>query len=891
MNSDRCMRIFALSVLLMATAAAQQADRLVKDINRDPGFFQAGIDEVTPVAGGVVFRMTTLANGDEPWFSDGTPRGTRLLKDINPGSLGSFPSSFRAAGAHLFFLTSGQLWVTDGTETGTRMLKELPGAYFTLEATAGNRVVLIARDREGGESPPILWTSDGTVSGTMPLLDEGTGQGSDYPYGFVNLGPWVYYIVEDDETGASSLWRTDGTPVRTSEQRDLFPPGNTFARKLHAGKDRLLVEGITDGNRSDLWAVPPDDGPIVKLAPKQDAYWSSKPIVVRSGNDWIFSTPDLRSKPRLWFTDGTPGGTRAINPILTAGFLRLTQWNDEAVATVQLDGGDYEVWLTDGTVARSRRIGSFPDSDQAPVIQPGEESEYLWILVEERNGSWALWRSDGSPASARRVRSLDEAYPYFGWGDSVVSTRGLHFFTAGYGGPDFALWRVKGEARQSVRLTRPENSTASAFASESVVIGRSGSHALLLPMVKGFENGPSRDFELWRTDGSGRGTRAVWIPPVTFGEIGFIHFAGHIQGKTMLWMSDATSATRQLWATDGTRRGTRLAYDFSGVQGANEIGEFIEVGDTAVAPVFNWSFDGGSSFWRSNGTAEGSGPLVAADGTPLSPRLGEFEVLNGVLYFVNRETGGIHTLWRTDGTTAGTFRVKTFPGSRDRPRHLTATGGRLAFFMDRGFSSSRWTSDGTEAGTVEVQTDASYTGWQTAAITLSLDLAGRNLIFYDKKWRVEVPPFANIIPLEADGEEQTYYAMYPLTRMHAVAGDTLFYTAITGSSGSELWKTDGTTAGTTRVKDINPGPGGSQPIHMLAVGNVVYFSADDGVHGFELWRSDGTEAGTFMVDDIEPGGRGSFPSSLEVIGNKLYFIAERINVGRELHVVDLSSTR
>lgn len=886
MNPDRCMRIFALSVLLMATVEAQQADRLVKDINRDPGFFQAGIDEVTPVAGGVVFRMTTLANGDEPWFSDGTPRGTRLLKDINPGSLGSFPNSFRAAGAHVFFLSRGQLWVTDGTEAGTSMLKEFPGADVTLEATAGGRVVLIAHDREGVERSRILWTSDGTISGTFPLLDEQTEQGTFYSHGFVNLGPWVYFLREDLDEQSSFLWRTDGTPGGTSMQRDLFPPGNTFARKLHAGRDRLLVEGVTDGDWSSLWSVPLDGGPIVNLAPEQDGSWPHPLDVFRAGSDWIFTTPGLQSPPLLWFTDGTPGGTRAIDPVLPSELHYLAPWNDEVAATVPRDGGGYEVWLTDGTVSRTRRIGSFPDSEQAPLVQPGEESEFLWMMVQERNGSWALWRSDGSPASARRVRPLDKESPYFRWSNPVVSTRGLHFFTADYGGPDFALWRLRGKARQAVRLTRPENSTASAFAYESVAPGRGGTEALLLPMVRGFDGGPSRDFELWRTDGSGRGTRAVWIPPVTFGEYGFIHFTGHIHGKTMLWMSDATSAVRQLWATDGTGRGTRLAYDFSGLQGANGIGEFIEVGDTAVAPVFDGSFDGGSSFWRSDGTAEGSGPLVAADGTPLAPRRGEFEVLDGVLYFVNRESDGIHTLWRTDGTTAGTFRVKTFPASQDRPRHLTATGGRLRFFMDRGFASWRWTSDGTNAGTV--QTDASYSGWQTAAITLSLDLAGRNLIFYNKKWWAPVPPFGYFTPLEADGEEQTYYAMDDSTRNHAVAGDTLFYTAITDSSGSELWKTDGTKAGTTRVKDINPGPGGSQPTHMLAVGDVVYFAADDGVHGFELWRSDGTEAGTFMLDDIEPGGWSSFPSSLEVIGNKLYFIAQRIDVGRELHVIDLS---
>ena len=45
---------------------------------------------------------------------------------------------------------------------------------------------------------------------------------------------------------------------------------------------------------------------------------------------------------------------------------------------------------------------------------------------------------------------------------------------------------------------------------------------------------------------------------------------------------------------------------------------------------------------------------------------------------------------------------------------------------------------------------------------------------------------------------------------------------------------------------------------MVAIGSTAYFTADDGVHGEELWKSDGTAAGTVLVKDINPGSAGSY---------------------------------
>ena len=78
-------------------------------------------------------------------------------------------------------------------------------------------------------------------------------------------------------------------------------------------------------------------------------------------------------------------------------------------------------------------------------------------------------------------------------------------------------------------------------------------------------------------------------------------------------------------------------------------------------------------------------------------------------------------------------------------------------------------------------------------------------------------------------------------------GSTLFFAANDGVHGTELWKTDGTAAGTKMVKDIRRYSKGSSPADLVNVNGELFFTAADGVHGRQLWKSDGTKAGTVMV--------------------------------------------
>jgi ELWxxDGT repeat protein len=107
-----------------------------------------------------------------------------------------------------------------------------------------------------------------------------------------------------------------------------------------------------------------------------------------------------------------------------------------------------------------------------------------------------------------------------------------------------------------------------------------------------------------------------------------------------------------------------------------------------------------------------------------------------------------------------------------------------------------------------------------------------------------------------------------------------------GGQGLELWKSDGTAAGTVLVKDINPGSGSSNPGHLINANGTLFFWANDGTHGIEPWKSDGTTAGTVLVKDINPGSASSYPVysrfSQGISGGHLFFTADDGVHGTEL---------
>ena len=111
---------------------------------------------------------------------------------------------------------------------------------------------------------------------------------------------------------------------------------------------------------------------------------------------------------------------------------------------------------------------------------------------------------------------------------------------------------------------------------------------------------------------------------------------------------------------------------------------------------------------------------------------------------------------------------------------------------------------------------------------------------------------------------------------------TIFFSGFDPKAGWELWKSDGTEAGTILVKDIVPGSGSSFPGPAVDVAGTLFVDAFHPDTGYELWKSDGTEGGTVLIKDIYPGPSGSDPDLLGGVNGALIFSAIQPGVGKEL---------
>lgn len=257
---------------------------------------------------------------------------------------------------------------------------------------------------------------------------------------------------------------------------------------------------------------------------------------------------------------------------------------------------------------------------------------------------------------------------------------------------------------------------------------------------------------------------------------------------------------------------------------------------------------------------------AGASGSTISPGIAQ---IDGILYFSADDGSTGKELWRSDGSRAGTYVVKDINAAGGSGAdNLIVANGKLYFTADDGTGKAFWVSDGTNAGTTKIAggiTVVSGSG-RVALVGTTIFFAGvgggdTELYKLDTGSNT-VSLVKNINPGGNSGPTSLYNF-----------NGTLVFGATDGSSGVELWKSDGTAGNTVQVKDIRSGTSGSTPLNFIAYNGKVYFTATDGSTGFELWVSDLTSGGTTQVKDIRPGSTSSTPQRFIVYNGLLYFVA------------------
>ena len=296
---------------------------------------------------------------------------------------------------------------------------------------------------------------------------------------------------------------------------------------------------------------------------------------------------------------------------------------------------------------------------------------------------------------------------------------------------DYVLYYEK-HHEKGIELSRSNGTEDGTFLVKDINPGENNSLASGMTKVNDFAYFTADDGthgeELWRTDGTEDGT--FMVKDINPDDDLDAHCFTAL-GDEVLFKADDGTHGEELWKSDGTENGTVLLKDIHIGEGGSTIGchyhqhtdllgeaqGFITLGNSVYFGANNgtWTDENrtGHEVWRSDGTSEGTYLVKDLNPGVDSGYQGNMKVLGNHLYFVGNDGGGNGSeLWKTDGTADGTVMVKDI-----RPDTLGSSvsrfqlvGDNIFFFANdgsvpAGYTYELWKTDGTEEGTVKVISD------------------------------------------------------------------------------------------------------------------------------------------------------------------------------------------
>jgi ELWxxDGT repeat protein len=602
----------------------------------------------------------------------------------------------------------------------------------------------------------------------------------------------------------------------------------------------------------------------------------------------------------LWTSNGTTDGTRVVKRFMniSAAFVL----NGTCYFAAHTDDIGVELWKSDGTPGGTILLKDiYPGRGNSSPTDFAKIGNVLYFSANNKVNGRELWKTDGTPGGTQLVADINPGAPSSGPNKFAV-LNGQVLFSADNGVNGTEVWSSNGTSGGTVMLKDIYTGIYSSIPQDLVV-----ANGLLFFTAATATDGR----QLWTSDGTSPGTTLLKIINPGHTRIGRLTPANNL----VFFEAADFAHGLELWRSDGTEAGTFIAKDLTpGPESNTAYAEkhLDSFGAINGKLFFKAVAEYGPRLWMSDGTPEGTVQLPVTGDEPVTSWFDiKFHEINGEAYFMamsdwdqnhlyKSDMNGNVTLvrnnitdnisenplfasmngllfflsrdhyWRTDGTTAGTFRVKQtgLPAGSD-PTQLHDLDGSLIFSTSG--PGGLWRSEGTASSTTRIHTSASI-AYGAAATNNILIFSGSG----DRAWRTDGTPAGTFV-LNTE-------ARYPYR--FAAANGLVFFNASTTTQGEELWQSDGTVAGTHITKDIAPGTAHTIPRTLLGTATQVFFPIFTQGVGNELWRSDGTESGTYLVKDIYPGSQSSEIRSLVNFNDKAYFFANDGVNGMELWTSD-----
>ncbi len=398
------------------------------------------------INGKYIFVGNNDTLGNELYITNGTAAGTKLVKDINTGSMGSNPDNFTELNGKVYFtcVTSAygrELWRTDGTAANTQLVKDIvPGILGSNDVSGyqmfSNGSYLLFSALTAGKGYE-LWKSNGTPAGTSMLMNISLGDSSSRPGGFAKFGNMVLFFANTVLNGRE-LWKTDGTAVGTSLVKDIGPASfgsvsNFVPFFIFNNKAYFTANNISNGE--EIWmtnGTTAGTTMMKDLNPGPAGSYSQIFNAVTIGSKFFFGAFNNTSGFEIWQSDGTGAGTSILKDIVSGSnssfpiFLLAYKWDSfQNVLTHPLFNGNKfffmaqtpttgtELWVCDGTVTGTKIVKDIKAGMGDGLPNPSyiyTTSAFYFSANNGTNGN-ELWQTDGTTTGTSMVADINIGLP------------------------------------------------------------------------------------------------------------------------------------------------------------------------------------------------------------------------------------------------------------------------------------------------------------------------------------------------------------------------------------------------------------------------------------------------------------------------------------------------